>query len=249
MAYAQIVVYPNQIPVPLMENSGLPKPPSGMLEITIQRCANLKSQDVLGKGDPYVKVSVHTMGTVTDKHGKEHEIVAKEAPGHATTVKSGKDPEFNEHFRARFHLIASTRTPRLSRSAGGGLTTCGGVQILIPELNGKHKLAFRVLDRDLLGQDDVQGEYDVRLDSKSTSRDTEFLRTGEEVQAQFNLQPESGTLDRKAGKAAGELFVSMQYTKFFNAEAEEGDEDDPGKAMEKLQARPSRPPAGRSTQS
>ena len=249
----QIVVYPNQIPVPLMENSGLPKPPSGMLEITVQRCANLKSEDVLGKGDPYVKVTTLTMGTHTDKHGKEHEIVAKEAPGHATTVKSGSNPDFNEHFRVRhacprppcLRAAYLFRTWQRSRWCGRG----GGArpddarlaQILIPELDGKHKLSFRVYDKDLLGQDDVIGEYDIRLDAKSTSKDTEFLRTGEEVQAQYNLQPKADSLDRKAGKAAGELYVSMEYTKFYNAEgADDDDEDDPGKAMEKLQARPAR---------
>jgi Ca2+-dependent lipid-binding protein len=103
----QIVVYPNQIPVPLMENSGLPKPPSGMLELTVQRCSNLRSKDLVGKGDPFVKVSVLTMGTMTDKHGKEHPMVAHEDPPHTTAVKSGKDPVFNERFKVQLRLVAA----------------------------------------------------------------------------------------------------------------------------------------------
>ena len=103
----QICVYPNQIPVPLMENSGLPTPPVGMLELTVQRCSNLRSKDLVGAGDPYVKTSVLTMGTAKDKHGKEVDIVAKEEPPHYTAVKSKKNPEFNEHFKVL--LFASTR--------------------------------------------------------------------------------------------------------------------------------------------
>jgi Ca2+-dependent lipid-binding protein len=97
----QMLVYPNQIPIPLMENSGLPKPPVGMLEVTLQKCTGLRNEDIVGNGDPYVKISVLTMGTSTDKHGKEIEIVAKEDPPHFTGVKHSKNPEFNEHFKAR----------------------------------------------------------------------------------------------------------------------------------------------------
>ena len=105
MQRLQMVVYPNQIPIPLMENSGLPKPPVGMLELTILRCHGLRSKDVVGPGDPYVRVSVLTMGTSTDKHGKEIEIVAKEDPPHQTEVKHSKNPEFKEHFKARPTLL------------------------------------------------------------------------------------------------------------------------------------------------
>ena len=112
----QFVVYPNQISVPLMENSGLPTPPVGMLELTVQKCANLRTKDMLGPGDPYVKVAVLTMGTSTDKHGKEVEIVAKEDPPHTTGVKHSKNPTFGEHFKVRLCVVAALLMARLNSS-------------------------------------------------------------------------------------------------------------------------------------
>lgn len=53
-----MLVYPNQLDIPLMENSGLAKPPVGMLEITVEKAIGLKSGDMLGKGDPYVSIQV-----------------------------------------------------------------------------------------------------------------------------------------------------------------------------------------------
>jgi hypothetical protein len=54
----QMLVYPNQLDVPLMENSGLPKAPVGMLEVTVEKATGLKGNDVLGKGDPYLRLQV-----------------------------------------------------------------------------------------------------------------------------------------------------------------------------------------------
>jgi hypothetical protein len=316
----QIVVYPNQIPIPLMENSGLPKPPSGMLELTVQRAANLRSKDFTGGGDPFVVISVHTMAKMLDKHGKEHEIVAKESPPHTSSVLKGKNPEFNEHFKVccmpfsllcrcsrrveslcskhghvrywsaagfqqlklrfarhsmhhrakhtpiqtgpfvelplttglprigssrrqlRSDLSFSTATlpalGRLGRHPSKHPKTAPRLQILVPALDGKHRLAIRVYDKDLIGDDDVLGEYDIPLDKAAISPDNEFLRTGEEVQLTYNLKPKAGTPDRQTNKPAGELFCMMQYTMFFNATGESaGDEDDPGKALERLAVR------------
>jgi hypothetical protein len=108
------------------------------------------------------------------------------------------------------------------------------MQILIPELQSdKHVLAFRVMDQDKLGQDDTVAEYDIRLNKKSHEKSNEFLRTGEEVPMTLLLKPKSGSMERKAGHPAGEMYVLMQYRPFFNANTEV-DEDDPGKAMEKV---------------
>ena len=57
-ALSQMLVYPNQLDIPLMENSGLAKPPVGMLEVTVEKAVGLKSGDMLGKGDPYVSIQV-----------------------------------------------------------------------------------------------------------------------------------------------------------------------------------------------
>ena len=112
------------------------------------------------------------------------------------------------------------------------------MQILIPELTAKHVLAIRVMDADFVGQDDTVGEFDVPLDKTIITKESEFLRSAEEIPITFNLKPKSGTQARQAGAAAGELNVLMQYTPFFNADADDGDDgDDPGKALEKLAVR------------
>lgn len=54
----QMLVYPNQLDIPLMENSGLAKAPVGMLEVTVEKALGLKSGDMLGKGDPYASIQV-----------------------------------------------------------------------------------------------------------------------------------------------------------------------------------------------
>ena len=127
--------------------------------------------------------------------------------------------------------------PRQSKRA------CGApVQILVPELSPKHVLAFRVFDQDLLGNDDTMGEYDIVLDKKSTKPDTQFLRTGEEVQLTLNMLPKKGTQDRQREVPAGDLHILAQFTPFFNAAGGDdtdgdGEQDDPGKAMERLNVR------------
>lgn len=117
----QQVVYPNQIHVPLMENSGLPKPPVGMLEITVIRASGLRTGDTFSKGDPYVRISVQERKLPEDdeeaadgaaaagKSGaaakvrlEDEVVVLKEHPSHQTVHhKNTKNPEFNEHFKVR----------------------------------------------------------------------------------------------------------------------------------------------------
>lgn len=115
----QQVVYPNQIHVPLMENSGLPKPPVGMLEITVIRGTGLRGGDTFSKGDPYVRITVQERKLPDDddedvdgaaaagKSGaaakvrlEDEVVVLKEHPSHQTAHhKNTKNPEFNEHFK------------------------------------------------------------------------------------------------------------------------------------------------------
>ena len=111
----------------------------------------------------------------------------------------------------------------------------------MPALSHKHVLAFRVYDEDAIGNDDVMGEYDILLDKKNNSSDNEFLRNGEECELTLNMMPEKGTQERQRGTPAGEIYVTVQWTPFFNAGGvDEGDDeakDDPGRAMEKLAVR------------
>lgn len=115
------MVYPNQINVPLMENSGLPKPPVGMLEINVIRASGLRTGDTFSKGDPYVRISVQERKLPDDEEVEEdgdadgagvgkaskatvedEVIVLKEHPSHQTAHhKNTKTPEFNEHFKVR----------------------------------------------------------------------------------------------------------------------------------------------------
>jgi hypothetical protein len=98
----QHLVYPNQLNVPLMEKSGLAKPPVGMLEVTIERASGLRTGDIVGKGDPYVRVSVqeryvHTAHAEIEEQGGDPAIapedacddgiqVLKEHPAHCTSI-------------------------------------------------------------------------------------------------------------------------------------------------------------------
>jgi C2 domain len=136
----QQLVYPNQLNVPLMENSGLAKPPVGMLEVTIERASGLRTGDIVGKGDPYVRVSVQeryvpTAEEIEEQGGDPSSApedacddgiqVLKEHPAHCTSIhKNTRNPEFNEHFKACPALACALRDgslawpypPRLPRS-------------------------------------------------------------------------------------------------------------------------------------
>ena len=56
----EVALYPNSISVPLMTNYGVPHQPKGMLHITLHGISNLKSTDLITKGDPYVVFEVCT---------------------------------------------------------------------------------------------------------------------------------------------------------------------------------------------
>ena len=51
-----MLVYPNKMDFPVMENFGVTPPPLGMLEITIDRAEGLPNSDFLSKSDPYCEV-------------------------------------------------------------------------------------------------------------------------------------------------------------------------------------------------
>lgn len=53
-----LMVYPNKMEFPIMENFGITPPPVGMLQVKICRAAGLPNSDLLGKSDPYCMVNV-----------------------------------------------------------------------------------------------------------------------------------------------------------------------------------------------
>ena len=50
-----MVVYPNKMDFPVMENFGKAPLPLGMVEVTIQRAEGLPNSDLLSKSDPFVE--------------------------------------------------------------------------------------------------------------------------------------------------------------------------------------------------
>jgi hypothetical protein len=53
-----VLLYPNSVSVPLMTNFGVPPEPQGMVKVTLTKIENLKTTDLLTKGDPYVVFEV-----------------------------------------------------------------------------------------------------------------------------------------------------------------------------------------------
>jgi Ca2+-dependent lipid-binding protein len=53
-----VLLYPNSVSVPLMTNFGVPPEPQGMVKVTLTKIDNLKTTDLLTKGDPYVVFEV-----------------------------------------------------------------------------------------------------------------------------------------------------------------------------------------------
>ena len=51
-----MIVYPNKMDFPVMENFGIEPLPLGMVEVTIHRAEGLPNSDFLSKSDPYVEV-------------------------------------------------------------------------------------------------------------------------------------------------------------------------------------------------
>jgi hypothetical protein len=57
-----VLLYPNSVSVPLMTNFGVPPEPQGMVKVTLTKIENLKTTDLLTKGDPYVVFEVRGRG-------------------------------------------------------------------------------------------------------------------------------------------------------------------------------------------
>lgn len=53
-----LMLYPNQLTVDLMEGGGLPAPPSGMLQVELKKVEGLKNMDTFSKNDTYVLFEV-----------------------------------------------------------------------------------------------------------------------------------------------------------------------------------------------
>lgn len=116
-------------------------------------------------------------------------------------------------------------------------SACAGLQILVPDVGPEMVLSIKVMDYDIIGKDELMGEYEIVLDKDN--EEAAFLRDSSEafpLNAALIPGRKKGTA-RKAGKPRGDLKMTLQYTPFFNAAAEaaavgENGEQDPAKAME-----------------
>lgn len=63
-----MLVYPAHMSFPIMDNSGLPPKPEGMLLVKVLRGEKLKGKEVVGKIDPFVQVGMlcHCTGLAVD---------------------------------------------------------------------------------------------------------------------------------------------------------------------------------------
>lgn len=57
----ELLLYPNRVTVPLMANFGAPPDPAGMLHVRLHRVEGFRTNDVLGKGNPYVMFQVRVV--------------------------------------------------------------------------------------------------------------------------------------------------------------------------------------------
>ncbi|KAF0892179.1 hypothetical protein E2562_013532 [Oryza meyeriana var. granulata] len=81
---ASMYLWPKTLEVPIMDPSKASKRPVGILLVKVLRAQNLQKKDLLGKSDPYVKL------TMSDD----------KLPSKKTTVKHGNlNPEWNEDFK------------------------------------------------------------------------------------------------------------------------------------------------------
>eukprot|EP00250_Pteridium_aquilinum_P035462 c9459_g1_i1 orf=161-1768(+) len=68
---AKLYLWPKFLEVPILDDSKVSiKKPVGMLQVTIVNCRNLKKADLMGKSDPYVKMSLGE-GTLSRKTQKK----------------------------------------------------------------------------------------------------------------------------------------------------------------------------------
>lgn len=110
------------------------------------------------------------------------------------------------------------------------------MQILIPDVGPEMVLSIKVMDYDLIGKDELMGEYEIVLDK--SNEEAGFLRDSSEtypLRVQMLPGRKKGKM-RKTGKARGELHMTLQHTPFFNADAEQTAADtggnDAAKSME-----------------
>ncbi|KAH7433635.1 hypothetical protein KP509_07G078600 [Ceratopteris richardii] len=68
---ANLYLWPKYLEVPILDDSRMAiKKPVGMLKVTIVNCKNLRKADLMGKSDPYVKMSLGE-GTLSKKTQKK----------------------------------------------------------------------------------------------------------------------------------------------------------------------------------
>ncbi|KAH7662675.1 C2 domain-containing protein [Dioscorea alata] len=81
---ANLYHWPNTLEIPILDSSRATKKPVGILHVKIVRASNLRKMDILGKSDPYVKLS----------------LTGERLPTKKTSIKmSNLNPEWNESFR------------------------------------------------------------------------------------------------------------------------------------------------------
>ncbi|WIA39496.1 hypothetical protein OEZ86_005594 [Tetradesmus obliquus] len=94
MVLKDVLLYPNSVSVPLMTNFGVPPEPQGMVKVTLTKIENLKTTDLLTKGDPYVVFEIREGRVQRSK-----------------TVKSSNNPVFNQEF---FTVVDDFQQQKLS---------------------------------------------------------------------------------------------------------------------------------------
>eukprot|EP00775_Hariotina_reticulata_P004857 gene4857-5102_t len=81
LAARQFAVYPKGIQVPLVEGGGAASVPCGVLELTLVKLKGLRSEDLIGQSDPYVKIRL--------REGRELR---------SKTINNNNEPVFNQTF-------------------------------------------------------------------------------------------------------------------------------------------------------
>ncbi|CAD7700524.1 unnamed protein product [Ostreobium quekettii] len=77
-----MMLYPNQFSVDLMEGGGLPPPPTGMLQVELKKVEGLKNQDLLSKNDTYVMITVREGRPQRSKTVKGTSVTFDDDPFH-----------------------------------------------------------------------------------------------------------------------------------------------------------------------
>eukprot|EP00803_Ostreobium_quekettii_P010414 evm.model.scf_2737EXC.1 EVM.evm.TU.scf_2737EXC.1 scf_2737EXC:263-9582(+) len=77
-----MMLYPNQFSVDLMEGGGLPAPPTGMLQVEVRKVEGLKKTDLIGKNDVYAVAEVREGRPQRTKTVKGSTVVFDDEPFH-----------------------------------------------------------------------------------------------------------------------------------------------------------------------